>query len=97
MSNVAIFMENIIAYNFTNGSLSIKDVYLVHICCSLRNTFEMHSQCKDENNIWFKKKIYGMVPTLHMFKVVLKKPNAVIKYTLSVILVELNFALLRNS
>ena len=37
-----------------------------------------------------------MIPTLHMSKVVLQKPNAAIKYTLSVVLVKLIFALLRN-
>ena len=43
MSNVAIFMENIIAYNLLTAVLSIKDACLVHICYSSRNTFEMHS------------------------------------------------------
>ena len=56
MSNVAIFMENIIAFTLLTAVLSIKDVCLVHICCSLRNAFEMHSQCKGKNNIWFKEK-----------------------------------------
>ena len=40
--------------------------------------------------------MYGIIPTLHLSKVVLQKPNAVIKYTLLVILVKLNFALRRN-
>ena len=35
-----------------------------------------------------------MIPTLHGSKVVLQKPNLVIKYTLSVGLVKLDFALL---